>query len=160
MPMTLELLEKLVDKGFTKEEIMSFNGNPAQLVDAPAGESETNTGGEQSKGGENTSSSQATGSSPAPTPAEYYNEGNEGNAPQPEVPFGGGELQKTFNALLSQMKETTKALTDATKANQESNARYIEQPGGSAGDTIESITASIIDPSYNMNKGGNKDGSK
>ena len=71
MPMTLELLEKLVDKGFTKEEIMSFNGNPAQLVDAPAGAS-VNTGGEQSKGGEQTSSSQATDSSPAPTPAEYY----------------------------------------------------------------------------------------
>lgn len=156
MPMTLELLEKLVDKGFTKEEIMSFNGNPAQLVqDAPAGESETNTGGEPNKGGENTSSSPAPGSSPAPTPAEYY---KKEEAPQPEVPFGGGELQKTFNALLSQMQETTKALTDATKANQESNAKYVEQPGGSAGDTIESITASIIDPSYNMNKGGNKDG--
>ena len=157
MPMTLELLEKLVDKGFTKEEIMSFSGNPAQLVqNAPAGESVT---GEQPKGGEEPSTFKSTTpDSPAPTPAEYYN--NEGNAPQPEVPFGGGEFQKTFNALLTQMQETTKALTDATKANQESNAKYLEQPGGSAGDTIESITASIIDQSYNMNKGGNKDGSK
>ena len=159
MAFTFEQVNTLLDKGFTPEQITALNVT-APVQDAPAGESD-NTGGEQSKGGEQTSSSQATDSSPAPTPAEYYNnEGNEGNAPQPEVPFGGGELQKTFNAILTQMQETTKALNDATKANQESNARYIEQPGGSAGDTIESITASIIDPSYNMNKGGNKDGSK
>jgi len=157
MAFTFEQVNTLLDKGFTPEQITALN-DPAPVQDAPAGESETNTGGEQSKGGENTSSSQATDSSPAPTPAEYYKKGED--APQPETPFGGGELQKTFNALLSQMKETTKALTDATKANQESNAKYLEQPGGSAGDTIESITASIIDPSYNMNKGGNKDGSK
>ena len=157
MAFTFEQVNTLLDKGFTPEQITALNVT-APVQDATAGESETNTGGEESKGGENTSSSQATGSSPAQTPAEYYKK--EENAPQPEVPFGGGELQKTFNALLSQMQETTKALNDATKANQESNARYIEQPGGSAGDTIESITASIIDPSYNMNKGGNKDGSK
>ena len=156
MAFTFEQVNTLLDKGFTPEQITALNVT-APVQDAPAGESETNTGGEQSKGGENTSSSPAPGSSPAPTPAEYYKK--EEDAPQ-EIPFGGGELQKTFNALLSQMQETTKALTDATKANQESNARYIEQPGGSAGDTIESITASIIDPSYNMNKGGNKDGSK
>ena len=154
---TYDQVNTLLDKGFTPEQITALNVT-ATVQDAPAGGSETNTGGEQSKGGENTSSSQAPGSSPAPTPAEYYKK--EEDAPQPETPFGGGELQKTFNALLSQMKETTKALTDATKANQESNAKYLEQPGGSAGDTIESITASIIDPSYNMNKGGNKDGSK
>ena len=157
MAFTFEQVNTLLDKGFTPEQVLALN-DTKPVQDAPAGESETNTGGEQSKGGENTSSSQAPGSSPAPTPAEYYKK--EEDAPQTEVPFGGGELQKTFNALLSQMKETTQALTDATKANQESNARYIEQPGGSAGDTIESITASIIDPSYNMNKGGNKDGSK
>lgn len=157
MAFTFEQVNTLLDKGFTPEQITALNVT-APVQDAPAGESETNTGGEQSKGGENTSSSPAPGSSPAPTPAEYYKK--EEDAPQPETPFGGGELQKTFNALLSQMKETTKALTDATKANQESNAKYLEQPGGSAGDTIESITASIIDPSYNMNKGGNKDGSK
>lgn len=157
MGFTFEQVSTLLDKGFTPEQITALNvTEPVQ--DAPAGESDTNTGGEPNKGGENTSSSPASGSSPAPTPAEYYN--NEGNTPQQETPFGGGELQKTFNALLSQMQETTKALNDATKANQESNARYLEQPGGSAGDTIESITASIIDPSYNMNKGGNKDGSK
>ena len=153
---TYEQVNSLLEKGFTPEQVLALN-DPKPLQDAPAGAS-VNTGGEQSKGGEQTSSSPATGSSPAPTPAEYYKK--EEDAPQPETPFGGGELQKTFNALLSQMQETTKALTDATKANQESNARYIEQPGGSAGDTIESITASIIDPSYNMNKGGNKDGSR
>lgn len=153
---TYEQVNSLLEKGFTPEQVLALN-DPKPVQDAPAGAS-VNTGGEQSKGGENTSSSQATGSSTAQTPAEYYKK--EEDAQQPETPFGGGELQKTFNALLSQMQETTKALTDATKANQESNARYIEQPGGSAGDTIESITASIIDPSYNMNKGGNKDGSK
>lgn len=152
---TYDQVNSLLEKGFTPEQVLALN-DPKPLQDAPAGAS-VNTGGEQSKGGEQTSSSQATGSSPAPTPAEYYKK--EENAPQ-EVPFGGGELQKNFNALLSQMQETTKALTDATKANQESNAKYLEQPVGSAGDTIESITASIIDPSYNMNKGGNKDGSK
>ena len=153
---TYEQVNSLLEKGFTPEQVLALN-DPKPIQDAPAGAS-VNTGGEQSKGGEQTSSSPATGSSPAQTPAEYYKK--EDDEPQPETPFGGGELQKTFNALLSQMQETTKALTDATKANQESNAKYIEQPGGSAGDTIESITASIIDPSYNMNKGGNKDGSK
>ena len=153
---TYEQVNSLLEKGFTPEQVLALN-DPKQVQDAPAGAS-VNTGGEQPKGGENTSSSPAPGSSPAQTPAEYYKK--EEDAPQPETPFGGGELQKTFNALLSQMQETTKALTDATKANQESNAKYLEQPGGSAGDTIESITASIIDPSYNMNKGGNKDGSK
>ena len=154
MSFTYEQVNSLLEKGFTPEQVLALNVTEP-VPDAPAGESDTNTGGEPNKGGENTSSSPASGSSSAPTPAEYYN--NEENAPQP-VPFGGGELQKTFNALLTQMQETTKALNDATKANQESNARYLEQPGGSAGDTIESITASIIDPSYNMNKGGNKDG--
>ena len=148
---TYDQVNSLLEKGFTPEQVLALN-NPTPVQDAPAGESETNTGGEPNKGGENTSSSPAPGSSPAPTPAEYYKK--EEDAPQPETPFGGGELQKTFNAILTQMKETTKALTDATKANQESNARYIEQPGGSAGDTIESITASIIDPSYNNDKGG------
>ena len=156
MAFTYDQVNSLLEKGFTPEQVLALNEPSATVQDAPAGAS-VNTGGEQSKGGEQTSSSPATGSSPAPTPAEYYKK--EEDAPQ-EVPFGGGELQKTFNALLSQMQETTKALTDATKANQESNAKYLEQPGGSAGDTIESITASIIDPSYNMNKGGNKDGSK
>lgn len=147
---TYDQVNSLLEKGFTPEQVLALN-EPAQPVqDAPAGDS-VNTGGEQPKGGENTSSSPASGSSPAPTPAEYYKK--EEDAPQ-DVPFGGGELQKTFNALLTQMQETTKALNDATKANQESNARYLEQPGGSAGDTIESITASIIDPSYNKNKGG------
>lgn len=154
---TYDQVNSLLEKGFTPEQVLALN-DPAPVQDAPAGESDTNTGGEQPKGGENTSSSPASGSSTASTPAEYYKK--EEDAPQPELPFGGGEFQKTFNALLSQMQETTKALTDATKANQESNAKYLEQPGGSAGDTIESITASIIDPSYNMNKGGNKDGSK
>lgn len=153
---TYEQVNSLLEKGFTPEQVLALN-DPKPVQDAPAGAS-VNTGGEQSKGGEQTSSSPATGSSPAPTPAEYYKK--EEDTPQPETPFGGGELQKTFNALLTQMQETTKALTDATKANQESNVKYLEQPGGSAGDTIESITASIIDPSYNMNKGGNKDGSK
>lgn len=153
---TYEQVNSLLEKGFTPEQITALNEPATQVQDAPAGESVT---GEQSKGGEETSTfKNTTPDSPAPTPAEYYKK--EEDAPQPETPFGGGELQKTFNALLSQMQETTKALTDATKANQESNAKYLEQPGGSAGDTIESITASIIDPSYNMNKGGNKDGSK
>lgn len=148
---TYEQVNSLLEKGFTPEQVLALN-DPKPVQDAPAGDS-VNTGGEPNKGGENTSSSPASGSSPAPTPAEYYKK--EEDAPQPEIPFGGGELQKTFNAILTQMQETTKALTDATKANQESNAKYLEQPGGSAGDTIESITASIIDPSYKMNKGGN-----
>lgn len=155
MAFTFEQVSTLLDKGFTPEQITALNVT-APVQDAPAGAS-VNTGGEPNKGGENTSSSPASGSSPAQTPAEYYKK--EEDAPQ-EIPFGGGELQKLFNGLFTQMQETTKALTEATKANQESNAKYLEQPGGSAGDTIESITASIIDPSYNMNKGGNKDGSK
>ncbi len=153
---TYDQVNSLLEKGFTPEQVLALNEPSTPVQDAPAGESDTNTGGEPNKGGENTSSSPASGSSPSPTPAEYY---KKEEAPQ-EIPFGGGELQKTFNALMTQMQETTKALTEATKANQESNVKYLEQPGGSAGDTIESITASIIDPSYNMNKGGNKDGSK
>lgn len=97
---------------------------------------------------------------PAPTPevkdADEVKEHFLGGEPKkPEVPFGGGQMQETFNKMLEQMQASTEALTKATQAQQASNAAHISMGNGSPAEDIVDITASIIDPSYSKNKGGN-----
>ena len=152
-------ISNLMEKGFSKDDIMKLTGEvTAQTVPPAPDEGSNGDGGSgtQNKGGDKPLPLQPD--SPTPSPEEYYKKDTEVKEP---IPFGGGQLQETFNKMLEQMAGATKALTEATKANQASNAQHLEMPnGGSAGDTIESITASIIDPSYSKTKEVNKDGSK
>ena len=154
-----EEISNLMEKGFSKDDIMTLAGEVTAQAVPPApidGSNGDGGSGTQNKGGDKPLPLQPD--SPTPSPEEYYQKDTEKKDP---IPFGGGQLQETFNKMLEQMAGATQALTEATKANQASNAQHLEMPnGGSAGDTIESITASIIDPSYSKTKEVNKDGSK
>lgn len=121
--MTIEQIFKLIDAGFTKDEINAMSATPA-------GAAETGNEGVEGSTGINT-----------PEPKENAPQG-ENSAPQ------GTQSNDAFNAtVLNAISELTKSVQALQKTNQSANVRnmtFEQQPREDAA----TIIARIIDPTY------------